>query len=72
MIYMVEKWISTYLIVNLYVWFKKTDKMLWDSIECNSIGENSSYGYILGTDLKYPDEWHALHNDYASAPEKIS
>ena len=27
-------------------------------------------GYILEVNLKYPDELHVLHNDYALAPEK--
>ena len=36
----------------------------------NSIGENSSDGYILEVDLEYPDDLHELHNDYPLAPEK--
>ena len=30
----------------------------------NSVGENSSDGYILEVGLEYPDELHELHNDY--------
>ena len=37
----------------------------------NSIGENSSDGYILQVDLEYPDEMHKLHNYYPLAPEKF-
>ena len=35
------------------------------------VGEDSPLGYILEVDIKYPDELHDLHNDYALAPEKI-
>ena len=42
-----------------------------NSTECNSIEENSSNGYILEVDLKYPDELHQFHNDYHLAPEKL-
>ena len=27
--------------------------------------------YILKVDLEYPDELHALHNDYPLVPEKL-
>ena len=36
----------------------------------NSISENSSIGYILEVDLKYPSEFHELY-DYPLAPEKL-
>ena len=32
---------------------------------------NSSTGYILEVELKYPSELHNLHNDYPLAPEKL-
>ena len=35
------------------------------------ISENSSVGYILEVDLKYPSELHELHNDYQLPPEKL-
>ena len=49
---------------------KEIDKFNINSIECNSIEENSSNEYILEVDLKYPDELHELRNDYPLAPEE--
>ena len=50
---------------------KNVDNFDVNSIsECNYI-ENNSTGYILKVDLEYPDELHALHNDYPLAPEKL-
>ena len=37
----------------------------------DSVGEDSSIGYILDADLEYPSELHNLHNDYPLAPEKL-
>ena len=37
-----------------------------------SISKKSSIGYILAVDLEYPDELHALHNDYPLVPEKFA
>ena len=37
----------------------------------NSNSENSSDGYILGVDLKYPDQLHELHDHDPLAPEKL-
>ena len=35
------------------------------------ISENSSNGYILQVDLKYPNKLHYLQNDYPLALEKL-
>ena len=40
-------------------------------MDVDSIGENSSIGYILEADLEYTDDLHELHNDYPLAPEKV-
>ena len=37
-----------------------------------SISKKSSIGYILEVDLEYPDELHALRNDYSLVPEKFA
>ena len=37
----------------------------------NFISENSSIGYILEVDLKYPDDLHELQNDYLLVTEKL-
>ena len=41
-------------------------------LDVNSIIEVSPIGYILEVDLEYPDELHALRNDYPLAPEKLA
>ena len=50
---------------------KEIDKVLLNLIECNSIEENSSDGYILVADLKYPNELLELQNDYPLVTEKL-
>ena len=65
---------------NLYGWamsdylsyggFKQLKNV--DGFDVNSISEKSLIGYILEVDLGYPDELHALHNDYSLAPEKLA
>ena len=47
-----------------FKWLKNVD-----NFDVNSI--NSSIGYILEVDLKYPDELHYQHN-YPLAPEKLA
>ena len=56
---------SGYLPYDGFKWLKNVD-----NFDVNSISENSPIGYILEVDLKYPEEWHVLHNDYPLAPEK--
>ena len=51
--------------------FKWLSKKEIDKFDLNSIGENSSIGYILKVDLEYPIELHDLHNDHPLAPEKL-
>ena len=51
--------------------FKWLYKKEIDKFCLNSIGENSSDGYILEADLEYLDELHELHNNYPLAPEKL-
>ena len=41
-----------------------------DEFDLNLVKENSSTGYILEVDLKYPSKMYDLHNDYPLAPEK--
>ena len=42
-----------------------------DKFRLDSIGENSSIGFILQLDLQYLDELHEKHNVYPVAPEKL-
>ena len=56
-----------YLPCGGFKWLKSVD-----NFDVNSISEKSPTGHILEVDLKYPDELHALHNDYPLAPEKLA
>ena len=54
---------SQYLPYGKFKWLnqKEIDKFDVNSIEYNFIEENSSNGYILEVDLKYPDEWNGKY-----------
>ena len=54
----------------LYGAFKQLSKRI-DKYDVNSIGENSSDGYIFEADLEYPDELNELHDGYLLVPEKL-
>ena len=43
---------------------KEIYKFHVNSIECNSIEENSSDGYILDVDYEYSDELYKMLHDY--------
>ena len=60
--------ISQYLPYSGFKWFKQNEI---DKFCLNSIGENSSIGYILEFDLEYPNELHDLHNDYPLVSERL-
>ena len=58
---------SKYLPYEEFQWLENIDKLNVMSIsECNSLW------HFFKVDLKYPDELHELHNDYALAPEKLA
>ena len=58
---------SRYFPYGRFKWLKNVD-----GFDLNSISEKSLIGYILKVDLEYPDELHALNNDYPLAPEKLA
>ena len=58
---------SDYLPYGGFKWLENTN-----NFDINSISEKSPIGYIHEVDLEYPDELHALHNDYPLAPEKLA
>ena len=58
---------SDYLPYGGFKWLENND-----NFDINSISEKSPIGYIHEIDLEYPDELHALHNDYPLAPEKLA
>ena len=41
-----------------------------DDFKYLAVSEKRLIGYIFEVDLEYPDELHALHNDYSLAPQK--
>ena len=58
---------SEYLPYGGFKWLKN-----FDGFDLRSISKESKIGYTLEVDLEYPDELHALHNDYPQAPEKLA
>ena len=59
---------SQYLPYSGFKWLRQNEI---DKFCLNSIGGKSSIDYILEVDLEYPDQLHALNNDYPLAPEKL-
>ena len=43
-----------------------------DNFDVNLIRKECPIVYIPEVDLQYPEELHALHNDYPLAPEKLA
>ena len=60
---------SQYLPYANFKWVKNIDKIKIKQKLIN-IKSNCSTGYILEVDLKYPQEFPDIHNDYPLAPEK--
>ena len=54
-----------------YGGFKWLNKKEIDDFCLDSVGKDSSIGYILEFDLEYPSELHNLHNAYPLALEKL-
>ena len=54
-----------------YSGFKSLNQKEIDRFNVDSIGENSSIGYILEADLEYSSELNDVPNDYPLAPEKL-
>ena len=61
------KGMKEYLPYGEFNWLQNVAKF-----DVNSTSENSSAVYILEVDLEYPDELHALRNDYPLAAEKFA
>jgi hypothetical protein len=66
---------------NLYGWAMSqalpVDAFRWledqeiESLNINSVSDDSEDGFILEVDLDYPPELHDLQNEYPLAPEKM-
>ena len=67
------KYISYLDANNLYGWamMKNLPAHLFEWMNENELMRWKKFGCILEVDLKYPEELHALHNDYPLAPETI-
>ena len=59
---------SQYLPTGGFRWLKEKET---NKIDLATYKEDSKKGLILEADLKYPREFHDLHNDYPLTPEKI-
>ena len=74
------KYISYLDMNNLYGWamggYLPYGRFKWlknvDNFDVTSINEKKPIGYILETDIEYPNELHVLRNDYPLAPEKLA
>ena len=51
--------VNSYLSYGGFKWWKNVD-----GFDINSISEKSPIAYIPKIDPEYPNELHALHNDY--------
>ena len=58
---------SEYFPYGGFKWLKNVD-----GFDVISTGKKCKIGFILEVDLEYPEELHALHNDYPLAPEKLA
>ena len=56
-----------YLPYGGFQWLKNVD-----GFDVKVVSEKSPIRYILEADLEYPNELHALHNDYPLAPEILA
>ena len=61
--------IRQYLPYRGFKWVKNIDKIRQKLMNTKS---NSSTGYILEVVLEHPEKLHDIHNDYSSAPEKLT
>ena len=55
---------SEYLPYKRFKWLKNIDKF-----DIMSVNDKSPIGYFLEVDFEYPDELHAVHNDFPLTPE---
>ena len=61
--------VSQYLPFADFKWVQNIDKI---KQKLMNIKSNTSTGFILDIDLKYPQSQHYKHNDYPLAPGKIN
>ena len=58
--------VNSYLSYGGFKWLKNVD-----GFDINSISEKSPIAYILKIDPEYPNELHALHNDYPQLQKNL-